>query len=253
MPTFGFGAGAVWMTPLTDATGAAIVNPTPLLVGTLQDASVDISGDVKELFGQNQFAEAVARGKAKIDIKLKFARWNGALLNSIYFGQTMSSSIIGNVYDTTGAAIPSTPFQITPTVPVSGTWARDLGVRNASGNPMTRVASAPTTGQYSVAAGVYTFATADTGLTVFISYAYTATSTVAKTSIVSNLAMGAAPTFRCDLTNGFNGNALAISLYSCVATKLSMATKIDDFNIAEIDGSAFANSAGQVLQWGTSE
>jgi hypothetical protein len=32
----------------------------------------------------------------------------------------------------------------------------DLGVRDANGNPMTRVASAPATGQYSVTAGVYT-------------------------------------------------------------------------------------------------
>lgn len=253
MATFGFGAGAVWTTPLTDANGAAIANPTPLLVGTLQDCSVDISGDVKELYGQNQFAEAVARGKAKIAIKLKFARWNGALLNSIYFGQTMTSSLIGAFYDTVGAIVPSTPFTITPIVPSAGTWTRDLGVRNSIGNPMTRVASAPATGQYSVTAGAYLFAAADAAQTVFINFAYTATSTVAKTGIVQNVAMGAAPTFRCDLTNGLNGNAVALSLYSCVATKLSMATKLDDFNIPQIDASAFADSAGRVLQWGTSE
>lgn len=253
MATFGFGSGACWGTPLTDYSGAAIANPTPLLLGTLQDVSVDFSGDVKELYGQNQFAEVVARGKMKITGKAKFARWNGAIMNSLFFGQTMTSSIVGDVYDATGATIPSTPFTITPTVPSSGTWARDLGVRNSTGNPMTRVASAPTTGQYSVAAGVYTFAAADTGQTVFISYNYTGTSTVAKTSIVSNVAMGAAPTFRCDLMNGLNGNQLNLSLYACVPTKLSMATKLDDFNIGEIDFSAFANSANQVFQWGTSE
>lgn len=253
MPTYGFGSGACWGTPLTDSTGAAITNPTPLLLGTLQDVSIDISGDVKELYGQNQFAEAVARGKAKITGKAKYGRFNGAAWNSLFFGQTMTSSIVADYYDATGAAIPATPYQITPTVPASGTWARDLGVRNSTGNPMTRVASAPATGQYSVAAGVYTFAAADTGQTVFISYGYTGTSTVAKTSIVSNIAMGAAPTFRADFMNGLNGNQLSLSLFSCVATKLSMASKIDDFDIQELDFSAFANSAGQVIQWGMSE
>jgi hypothetical protein len=252
MPLYGFGAGALWGTPLTDASGNAIANPSPILFGTLQEVSVDISADVKELHGQNQFPEAIGRGKAKISCKAKNARINGALLNSIFFGQTMTSSIVGDVYDTTGAAIPTTPFQITPTVPSSGTWARDLGVRNASGDPMTRVASAPTTGQYSVAAGIYTFAAADTGLTVFISYNYTATSTSAKTSIVNNVAMGQAPTFRCDLLNAYNGLQTNLSLYSCVATKLGIATKLDDFLIPEFDFSAFADSAGRVLQWGTS-
>jgi hypothetical protein len=117
MPLYGFGAGALWGTALTDASGAAIANPTPILFGVLQDVSVDISGDIKELYGQNQFAEAVARGKAKISSKAKFGRINGRLLNDLFFGQTMTSSIVANVYDTTGAAIPATPFQITPTVP----------------------------------------------------------------------------------------------------------------------------------------
>jgi hypothetical protein len=118
---------------------------------------------------------------------------------------------------------------------------------------MTRVASAPATGQYSVATGVYTFAAADTGLTVFISFAYTATGAAAKTSIVTNVAMGNAPSFRCDLTSGYSGGQTALSLYKCVATKLSFATKQDDFMIPDFDFSSFADSAGRVLQWGTSE
>ena len=253
MPTFGFGAGALYGTPLTDFQGNAIANPTPVLFGTLQDVSVDISADVKELFGQNQFADAIGRGKAKITGKAKFARMNGLMINSLFFGQTVTSSILADVNDTTGALIPTTPFQITPTVPNSGTWAADLGVRNAVGNPMVRVASAPTTGQYSVAAGVYTFAAADTGLNVFISYQYTAASTVAKTGTINNVAMGAAPTFQCDLSDGYLGSGLTLTLYKCLATKIAFATKQDDFMIPELDFSAFSNAAGQVLKWGTSE
>jgi hypothetical protein len=253
MPLYGFGAGALWGTPLTDAAGNAITNPTPSLFGVLQDISVEISGDIKELYGQNQFAEAVARGKAKISCKAKWGRINGRAINDLFFGQTMSSGLVADYYDTTGALIPTTPYQITPTVPSSGTWQRDLGVRDANGNPMTRVASGPTTGQYSVSAGVYTFATADTGLTVFISFNYSATSTVAKKSTVMNVQMGNAPSWRCDLSDGYSGLQTAMSLYKCVSNKLSFATKLDDFMIPEMDFSAFADSAGRVIDWATAE
>ena len=255
MPTFGFGAGAMYGTPLTDYQGNALANPTPVLFGVLQDVSVDISADVKELFGQNQFAEAIGRGKAKITGKAKFARVNGLMINSLFFGQTATSSIVANYNDVTGTVIPTTPFQITIAPPNAGVFAADLGVRNNAGNPMVRVASAPVTGQYSFvqATGVYTFAAADVGLLVFISYQYTGTSTVAKTSVVSNVAMGAAPTFQVDLSDGYLGNGLTLTLYKCLATKLSFATKQDDFMIPELDFSAFSNGAGQVLKWATSE
>jgi len=254
MAQFTFGSGVLWGTPLSDATGTAITNPTPIQFGTLQDCSVDISGDIKELYGQNQFAVAVGRGKAKITGKAKFAQINGSLLNSLFFGQTVTNGILSDVYDTTGAAIPATPFTITPTPPSSGTWTADLGVRDSTGLPMTRVASSPTTGQYSVSiAGLYTFAAADTGKTVFINYQYTATSTTATKSTVQNVLMGYAPTFKADLYMPYNGKSLIVTLPQCISTKLSFATKLDDFQISEMDFSAFADSAGNTITWATTD
>jgi hypothetical protein len=173
MPLYGFGAGALWGTPLTDAAGNAIANPTPQLFGVLQNVSVDISADLKELHGQNQFAEAVARGKAKIGWKAQFGRISGRMLNDLFFGQTLVSSGLADYYDTTGTTAAAS---ITPTVPSSGTWSQDLGVRDSNGVAMVRVASAPAVGQYSVTAGVYTFNASQTG-TLFISFQYTYTST----------------------------------------------------------------------------
>ena len=253
MAQFNFGAGVLWATPTLDASGAAIVNPTPLMLAVTQEVSIDISGDIKELYGSNQFPVAVGRGKMKITGKAKYGQFNGAILNSLFFGQTMTSSLYSIVNDTTGATIPATPFTITPTVPATGTWAGDLGVRDATGNPMTRVASAPTTGQYSVTAGAYLFSTADTGKVVFINYSYTATSTIAKTSTVQNVAMGQAPTFRADFFNQLGGNGLALTLFSCISSKLSLQTKIDDFMIPELDFSAFADASGNVLKWGSAQ
>lgn len=249
----GFGSGIFWGTPLTDATGAAIATPTPVQLGVLQDLSFDVSFDTKALYGQKQFPEAIGRGKGKMSGKAKFAQLSAVAINALVFGQTLTNGIVSNVYDTTGTAIPLTPFQITPTVPGSGTWSADLGVRNASGVPMIRVASAPATGQYSVAAGVYTFAAADTGLVMFINFQYTATSTTAKKSTVLSLPMGYAPTFKGEIFVPFSGKSFQITIPNCVCSKFALATKQDDFLIPEFDFEGFADSAGNGVYYGMSE
>ena len=100
---------------------------------------------------------------------------------------------------------------------------------------------------------LFAFAAADVGKTYFISFQYTATSTTSKTATIVNVPMGTKPVFRLDLFQGFQANALSMTLYQCVATKFSLSTKIDDFLSQELDFSAFANGAGQVLSIGTSQ
>lgn len=56
------------------------------------------------------------------------------------------------------------------TVQTNLVWLEDLGVTLADGTPLTKVATGPTTGEYSVSAGSYTFAAADAGVAVLISY-----------------------------------------------------------------------------------
>ena len=107
---FEFGSGTLWGFPVGGNTAA---NPTPMKFGTLQDVSLDISGDVKQLYGQKQFPEAVARGKCKITGKSKFAAINGKMLNDLFFGQTMPAGMIKTSLDEDIAPIPATPFQIT--------------------------------------------------------------------------------------------------------------------------------------------
>lgn len=244
---YGFGSGLLWATPSTDAFGATIANPTPVLFGALQDVSIDFSFDAKMLSGQNQFPIVVGRGKGKISGKAKFGQLSGGLIASLFFGQAATSSALVDAYDTTGSVIPSTPYTLTPTVPNTGTWAADLGVRDSNGVNMVRVATTPATGQYSVSAGAYTFAAVDTGKTVFIDFQYSAsTPTSAKKMIINNVVMGNAPTFRADFANNYQGKFSTVSLYSCISNKLSLATKNDDFLIPEFDFDAFANPAGQI-------
>lgn len=246
---FLFGTGNVYGVPLTDANGNPISNPTPVKFGTLQNVSMDISFENKPLYGQGQFPVAVGRGKGKIACKAAFATLNGAMLNNLFFGQTLTTGIIGIVNDVTGTAIPTTPYTITPTPPFSGTFSLDLGVTDQNGVPMTRVASAPTTGQYSLAAGVYTFAAADVAKIVFISYEYTATSTTAPKGTVNNLLMGYAPSFRCEVSFPYDGKQLVVTQYKCISSKLTLASKQDDFILPEFDWDVFANGANQVLTY----
>lgn len=253
MAQYAFGAGVMWATPQQDASGAAIANPTPVIFGTMQEGSIDISWEGKSLYGQLQFPVAFGRGKGKISGKAKVAQINGAVYNSVILGQTLSNGIDTIQYDTAGANIPASPYAITPTVPNSGTWTQDLGVIDSNGLPMTRVASAPATGQYMVAAGVYTFAAADTTKKVFISYAYTATSTTAKKSTVINLPMGYAPSFQLDLYIPYAGKSTKIHLFNAIGNKLSFTTKQDDFMIPEFEFDGFADSSNQVFSYGTSE
>lgn len=253
MSQYAFGSGILWGTPTTDSTGTAVANPTPIQFGTIQEVSLDISFETKTLHGQLQFPVAVGRGKGKISGKAKAAQLNGSLLNSLFFGQTLSSGIIGDAANYVTTIPASTPYTITVTAPSSGTWSVDLGVEDATGIPMTRVASAPATGQYSVAAGVYTFAAADTGKQVSISYQYTATSTTAVKSSVTNQTMGYAPSFRVDLLLPYNGKQMIWTLPNAISTKLTMATKLDDFMVPEFDFEGFADASGNVLTYSVTD
>ena len=250
-----FGAGNMYVTQLQDAYGAAIANPTPYPLLTFQDGSIDASGDVKELYGQTQAPVAVARGKVKYTCKVKTARVIANVWNSLFFGQTMTAGLIANYTDSTGEAIPTTPYQITITPPSSGTFTADLGVLNASGYPMKRVASSPSTGQYSVntGTGVYTFASADSGLTVYVNYQYSATVTNAQHQVVKNLPMGYMPTFKADLSVSYLGKIVTFSMPNCIASKMGLSIKNEDFAVPEFDFMLMDDGTGNILTWSTSE
>lgn len=259
---YNFGSGSLYGIPTVDATGTAVVNPTPERFGVLQEVSAEFSFENKMLYGSQQFPVTVGRGKGKVSIKAKAAQIRAALFNSIFFGQTMSNNIVAAKNETTAKAIPATPFTITAStvdaattfaVPSTGTWSRDLGIIDSSGRTYTRVASAPATGQYTVAAGVYVFAAADTALMVYISYEYTATLATAKQFSLNNQAMGYAPQFMCVLSNQFNGGNMHMRFPACIASKLSMPLKNDDFIIPEFDVDAFADASGNICLIGVSE
>lgn len=245
-----FGAGKLIATPTTDANGSAIAIPTPVAIAVLQDVSVDFDFETKTMHGEKQFAVAIARGKAKIGWKAKSGNFDGAALGSLFLGAQPTAARKGAVIDEAKTIPAVTTFTITITPPSSGIFASDLGVINAvTGVPMTRVASAPATGQYSlvVATGIYTFAAADASVPVLISYEYSiATSATSSLFAITNNLMGYTPTFSAIFYNQYAGKTLAMKLNSNVLGKLALPFKNDDFTTNDMDAEAFADASGSV-------
>ena len=242
-----FGAGKLIAVPTNLADGTAIANPTPVILGTMQDIALDLSTEIKTLYGSKRYPIAVGQGKGKTEIKAKYAEIDGAILGSLFFGKAATTGIKSAVFDA-ASTIPTTPFQVTIAPPNSGTFVADLGVIfSATGVQLTRVASAPAVSQYSLnaATGVYTFNTADSAKAVAISYEYTAAAG-GQVWAMTNDIMGYTPSFSMLLKNTFDGKSLVVKLNRCVSGKLSLPLKSDDFAIYDFEASAFADSANSL-------
>jgi hypothetical protein len=262
---FVFGPGNMVATPLSDSYGNVIALPTPRLLGGFQEAAFSSSADTKMLYGPNQYPIAVGRGKGKTDLKVKAAQVSVDKWNAMYIGQPLNQTagVLAAYIDTLGTVIPTTPFQITPvttyaaylegTTPV---FSYDLGVQDGNGNAYVQHAT-PTTGQYSLAAGVYTFAAADAGKTVFISFVYTATNAAGGKNVylnVSNVQMGQAPTVQIDLQAAYGtGGQVLVTMFQAIATKIDIATKLDDFAVPNMEFDGFANAANVIYRIAASQ
>lgn len=239
MAQYGFGSGVLF------GTRTDTVNATPVQFGAVQDVSIDFQFSLKELHGQFQFPLAIARGAGKISGKAKMARISGRSFNDLFFGTTLASGQQATAFQE-AAAVPAAPFQVT--VANAASFIADLGVANAAtGLPLLKVAAAPATGQYSVNAGtgVYSFAAADTGMALLISYGY-AIAGSGQTMVIGNQLLGAQPQFQANFYETFQGKQLNLQLNACVSTKLTLASKLEDFTIPEIDFMAFADAAGNL-------
>ncbi len=242
-----FGVGKLIAVPTNDSTGAVIANPTPVVLGTMQDVSLDLSTELKTLYGSRRYPIAVGQGKGKTEIKAKYADIDGGILGSLFFGKAGTAGIKAAVFDE-AKTIPATPgpYTVTMAPPSSGTFVVDLGVMfTATGVQLTRVASAPSAGQYSVSGAVYTFAAADQGKAIQVSYEYSVASGGSVWTMTNDV-MGYTPSFAMLLQNTYDGKNLVIKLNRCVSGKLNIPLKNDDFAINDFEAEAFADAAGNL-------
>lgn len=236
MSQYVFGTGQLFATPVG---GGA-----PLRFGALQDVSVDISGDIKMLYGQYQYPLDSARGKTKIEWKATSGNIDVQAFNTLFFGGNVEAGDeLVQAFNEPGT-VGATPYHITVTH--SSDFVMDLGVYYASsGLPLKQVAASPTVGQYTVAAGVYTFNATDTTVAMLMNYLWES-STTGGSLVIGNQLMGTTPRFQLVLSQFYEGSSFTLILYSNVADKLSLPLKQDDYLIADMAGSAFANSANLV-------
>lgn len=244
MTQFAFGSGTV-IGKRTD-----VANVAPAFLGVLQDIEISFDRTLKELMGQNNMPVAIAGAQLKVGGKAKFGRIQLTQSNNLFFGQTQVTGMMELAVAETGS-IPTTPFAIT--VANAANFVEDYGVFSATtGVQYQPVPAAPTTGQYTVAAGVYTFAAADTGLPVLIYYTYNVTGTGQKVTNLSQQKMGAAPSFSLVMKQEFaqfgTNKTMILRLNACVASKLTWPFKNQDFMVQDFDFTAFADAAGN---WGT--
>lgn len=240
---YGFGLGILSIIP----PGS---NPTPLACGVLQDVTLDlVPGATKKLHGQYKFPVAIAEGEGAVTGKAGFARLFSNLVKEIMSGSRTTGQTIGILNEP--GTIPSLgPYTVS--VAQAATFVDDLSVIDATtGLQMQRVSSGPATGQYSVSAGVYTFAAADAGHVVWITYDYTTTG--GYTTTVSNSLMGSGSTYTMFLFNQYASNYQGFKLPAVVLPKLSFGFKNADFTTQNVDFEAFADTSGKVLYHYSSE
>jgi hypothetical protein len=245
-----FGAGVLTAIPAIDLTGAAVTLPTPIPFGILQDFTLDISGTLKELFGQYRLPVAVGAGTMKVTGKAKNAKFTAALFNHC-FGETITTGERLLSFQEAGT-IDKTLYTVN--VAQKATFLYDLGVfygannvtsgPTADGQPLTRVSSGMTTGQYSVATGVYTFASGDNQKLVKLSYLYSTTAAPGANFTINNQLLGVAPVFQLVFNGRYAGKQSTIELSQVISNKLTLATKLEDFVIPEFDFGCFCDVNG---------
>lgn len=238
-----FGPGIITMTPKN-------VSPaTPFNIGYAQEISYDETFTNKTLYGQNRRAIAVGAGTIKATGKVKAAKFSAAAVGALIYGVTPTVGSTMTAIAEAGTVPASSTFVIT--VVNSATWTADQGVvYTNTGLPLTRVASVTAVGQYSVAAGVYTFFSADASAKVLITYNWTST-TLGFNIPVGNPVLGPTITLGVNITvtDPTNNNVGTWQIFNAVIAKWAIGTKLEDFVMPEFDFECYVNANGQFGQW----
>jgi len=235
-------------------TRTDITVPVAINVGFVQEFSLDLAGTTKQLYGQKQYPLVAARATIKATGKFKSAEISGIAWNAFFFGQSgfTSGRKIWNIDSTFTLSTTVTTQQVGSSL----SFDADLGIfYSTKGLPLQRVAAgAEVAGKYSVAGssapGTYTFAAADQGLGIKVTYTSSSTAGDGQTLAVTNQTIGTTPTFQVDYYTNLNqptAKPFATRVYQCVSSKETLAFKLEDFMIPEFEFDFFANANDQVF------
>lgn len=234
-----FGAGSLFFAPVG---GNQPVNPTAMAILGIQGASVSIDQKLVELKGANKGPDDVATADMTVKGNIEMARIDVDLFNQTYYSEALATASPIVVPNEAHAVPAASPFTVT--VSGSATWVKDLGVRYSNGQPLVKVTSVTAKGQYSVAAGVYTFFSGDASANVLISY--TTSSTGGTLLTVHNQIMGFGPIVELYLWENYNSllnqsTNNGIHLFATRLSKNDLTIKRDNFAMVKMEFEAFPN------------
>jgi len=248
-----FGAGQLFAVPKSFSGGS--FTGSPVWFATLQDVDITIDATIKELRGNLQFPDDVAISDKKITWKAGYGRFSIDAWNNLFFGDTISKG--SGSGQTAGGGVPqvqeaTTLNATTYAVTNHSTFNEDMGVLYASTlAPLQYVTGAPAAGQYNVTAGTYGFNASDNAKGVLISYRYGINT--GRVLVAQNHVQGWGPTFEMVLSQSYDESQAGtagvpnyLNLYACKAGKLTAPLKRVDYMISDLEGQAFANSAGYI-------
>lgn len=244
-----FGSGLLYAIPSLAGDGTPVANPTPILFGALQDVSFDFSSEEKPLYGLYQDALAIGRGTRKATAKAKAARFTASIFNLI-FGETIATGETKVAFEETLVITGNNG-----TVANNGTFVQDLGaLYGANGQPLA-CGNAAASGVYLLGNnGVYEFDPTDVAnnAVIKVSYAY-GNNSIGKNFTVSNQLLGVQAEFQVVFNGRFQGKQATLTFLRAVSTKLTIATKLEDWTIPEFDMSFMVDDSGNLMKLSTAE
>lgn len=199
-------------------------------VGIVQDVSLEFKGSTKELRGGDDFPVAVAQGGKSVTGKVGFAQIDGGLIAKMLGGTSSSGrNLIAEDESHAASASVDASNKIT--------FIADLGVLDKDSKRMTKVASNPQVGEYTVTAGAYGFNAGQTG-DVYLSYQYSVLT--GETVTISQGKLGTVDTFSLHLNEAWEGKALCLDLFAVVFPSFSLGFKNEDFATESLDFTCYA-------------
>lgn len=184
-----------------------------VVLGMLKGGKVGFKQKMEFESGAKQMAMYAAALETEITGEITFKALDLTLLKAVGLSQLSGSTAASRI------AVVDDPKTIAASVTLTGS-TDVMCIRNtADGTYFTKVASAPATGQYSFTAGTVTFAVADAGKTVTITWMKAASTETNRLNLI-NAVQQQAVYFGVEGLGLFDGKQAYYNFPRCVATDL---------------------------------
>lgn len=221
--------------------------------GVLQDVTLDLDGQIKELVGSYKVALSVAETQKKVSLKAKFAQLSTPLVAAALGGTITTGNRNISTKNKTASGSAFTVATGDDGSPSGWAFVTDLGVTyQATGQPLKyNSGTLASTGEYKNTGGSYTLGSGDATAAVTVSYVWS--QTAGEKVTVANQAIGLATVFSVYLfeqSTQPDGTTRKIGWYfpAVILPKLSINFKNDDFATQDLELTVMADSAGNIAE-----